>query len=298
MMKQLIKTFFLCFFLMSSLLASCSDEEGSTQPIHLEDENPNVVFNNEDPAITLLAYRMENCTYLIRGGVGRYTVQSSNEQVATALCDGSKLVVTPVGVGQATITISDGTEQRYYLSVKVGYPYYQYAVIDRRVVLRGEGLSADDQAALQAEMLNAPIGPAVIGSYGLIYQEEEYTQGTLLMSAARYTFEALERIPLDEPLDMEVSTQDGFHRQFFFQGFTHIRFGDGRNADDFYLSEPNPGVTADVRALDQSPMFRCFVFDLTDRYRDAYPALQQACFLQVAVEQYSGVLAEPVVGGR
>ena len=297
-MKQSIKAFFLCFLLMPVLLVSCNDEEDSLQPIRLEDENPNVIFNNEDPAITLLAYRMEDHTYLIRGGAGRYTVQSSDEQVATAMCDDSRLTVHPVGVGRATIIISDEADQYYYLSVKVGYPYYQYAVIDRRVALQGESLSAEDKDALEQEMLNAPTGPAQIGNYGFIYQDEGSTQGTLLMSAARYAFEAQERIPLDTPFDLEVNTTDGFHRQFFFHGFMHIHFGDGRNSDDFYLSEPNPGVTPDTRSISRSPYFRCLVFDVTDRYKEAYPALQQAYFLQVAVEQYSGVLAEPVVGGR
>lgn len=297
-MKQLTKIFFLCLLLMPGLLASCSDDEDSAQPIRLEDEDPNVIFNNEDPAITLLAYRMEDCTYLVKGGTGRYTVQSSDEQVATAMCDGSRLTVHPVGVGRATVSIGDGAGQYYYLSVKVGYPYYQYAVIDSRVVLQGEGLSDEDQAALEKDMLNASIGPVTIGNYGFIYQNEEHTQGTLMMSAARYAFEMQERIPLDAPLSLEVSTDDGFRRQFFFQGFAHIHFGDGKNADDFYLSEPNPGVTPGTRDIDRSPKFRCFAFDQTNRYKDAYPALQQACFLQVAIEQYASVLTEPMVGGR
>lgn len=47
-----------------------------------------------------------------------------------------------------------------------------------------------------------------------------------------------------------------------------------------------------TRDLDQTPYFRCFVFDRTAQYKDRYPALERACYLQVAVEQYVGVTTE------
>lgn len=297
-MKFIIRTFALCLAMMSFFLVSCDNEDNS-QPIRLEDENPQVIFDNDVRTISLYAYRTEGRTYVVRGGAGTYTAQSQDERVAMAVCNGTQLLIRPVGAGSTTVTISDAAGQTYLLSVKVGYPYVTYAVIGQHIELQGNGLTDNDKAALEQEILGAAFGPMKIVNYTFVDKNEERTEGDLLMGTYCYTFEMGETTVPDEPLGWDFYNSDGFHRQFFFSRFTRVHFWTGNAADDyFYLSEDNKGVMPDCRALDQSPIFRCLAFDVTDDYKDSYPALTHTYYLQVAVMQHSGLLTEPIIGGR
>lgn len=144
-------------------------------------------------------------------------------------------------------------------------------------------------------MLEAQVGPAVLEGYAFVYKNEAKSEGTLVAGSSRYSFDAsAQAVVPDEPLQLDVRTDDGFARSFFFESFTPVRFSsdNGNVSDELFLSERNAGVAAAARALDQTPYFRCFAFDRTAQYKDRYPALERACYLQVAVEQYVGVTTE------
>ena len=120
-----------------------------------------------------------------------------------------------------------------------------------------------------------------------------------MLGSSHYSFDASAQVVVpDEPLQVDVRTDDGFARSFFFESFTPVRFSseNGSVSDELFLSERNAGVAPATRDLDQTPYFRCFVFDRTAQYKDRYPALERACYLQVAVEQYVGVTTEDSMG--
>lgn len=294
-MKNLAKILLFSLSLLSISLLSCSESEDSVLPIELAYESPDVVFDNENPRMTMMGYETSERVLLIRGGQGEYRVESSNNSVAEARCEGNRLLVRPIGAGKTNVIIRDESGCDYWLSVSVGYPFYKYAVIDNRVSLQGEGLTDDEKKALEKEMLEAQTGPAVLESYAFVYKNEAKSEGTLVLGSSHYSFDASAQVVVpEEPLQVDVRTDDGFARSFFFESFTPVRFSseNGSVSDELFLSERNAGVAPATRDLDQTPYFRCFVFDSTAQYKDRYPALERACYLQVAVEQYVGVTTE------
>ena len=144
-MKNLAKILFFCLSLLSAGLSSCSESEDRVSPIELAYESPDVVFDNENPRMTMMGYETSERVLLVRGGQGEYRVESSDNAVAEARCEGNRLLLRPIGVGKATVIIRDESGCDYWLSVSVGYPFYKYAVIDNRVSLQGEGLTDDEK---------------------------------------------------------------------------------------------------------------------------------------------------------
>lgn len=130
----------------------------------------------------------------------------------------------------------------------MGYPYYLYGVIDNRVMLQGAGLTDEEKSALEQEMLHASSGPAVVKGYTLVYQNEAMNVGQLAIGSSRYAFDAsAEPIGLEDPLELNVRTADGFARKFFFERFTPVRLSSGNRSDELFLSESNGGVSPDTR---------------------------------------------------
>lgn len=144
-MKKLAKILLFSLSLLSISLSSCSENEDSVLPIELAYESPDVVFDNENPRMTMMGYETSERVLLIRGGQGEYRVESSNNAVAEARCEGNRLLVRPIGAGKTNVIIRDESGCDYWLSVSVGYPFYKYAVIDNRVSLQGEGLTDDEK---------------------------------------------------------------------------------------------------------------------------------------------------------
>ena len=85
-------------------------------PVVVNDESLQVSSNE----LSLIAG--ERGTVEINTGSGYYSVQSSDENVATATVSGGTVTVTAVGTGSANITITDiNTEKTAVINVKVGY---------------------------------------------------------------------------------------------------------------------------------------------------------------------------------
>lgn len=292
-MKKLIPFVLLCLALLLLGLGACSDKDDSVPRIQLTYENPNEVFNNENPRISLRAFETADRVYLIQGGDGNFRLEVSNDEVLQARCEGNKLFIRPLKAGKAEVLICDGYGWDYLLSVTVGYPYYLYGVIDNRVMLQGAGLTDEEKNTLEQEMLHASSGPAVIKGYTFVYQNEAMNAGQLVIGSSRYAFDAsAEPIGLEDPLELNVRTADGFARKFFFERFTPVRLSSGNRSDELFLSESNGGVSPDTRDFNSAPHFRCVVADRTSLYRERYPALEHAYHVQVVIEQYEGLIPE------
>lgn len=292
-MKKLFPFVLLCLTLLSLGLSACSDKDDNVPRIQLAYENPNEVFDNENPCISLRAFETTDRVYLIQGGDGNFRLEVNNDKVVQVRCEGSKLFIRPLKAGKAEVLIRDGYGWDYLLSVTVGYPYYLYGVIDNRVMLQGAGLTDEEKSALEQEMLQASSGPAVVKGYTLVYQNEAMNAGQLVIGSSRYVFDAsAEPIGLEDPLELNVRTADGFARKFFFERFTPVRLSSGNRSDELFLSESNGGISPDTRDLNSAPYFRCVVADRTSLYRERYPALEHAYHVQVVIEQYEGLTSE------
>lgn len=160
-------------------------------------------------------------------------------------------------------------------------------------MLQGAGLTDEEKSALEQEMLHASSGPAVVKGYTLVFQNEAMNAGQLVIGSSRYAFDAsAEPIGLEDPLELNVRTDDGFARKFFFERFTPVRLSSGNRSDELFLSESNGGVSPDTRDFNSAPHFRCVIADRTSLYRERYPALEHAYHVQVVLEQYEGLTSE------
>lgn len=65
-MKKLFPFVLLCLTLLSLGLGACSDKDDSVPRIQLAYENPNEVFDNENPCISLRAFETADRVYLIQ----------------------------------------------------------------------------------------------------------------------------------------------------------------------------------------------------------------------------------------
>lgn len=107
-MKKLTPFVLLCLALLSLGLSACSEKDDSVPRIQLAYENPNEVFDNENPRISLRAFETADRVYLIQGGDGNFRLEVSNEEVLQARCEGSKLFIRPLKAGKAEVLIRDG----------------------------------------------------------------------------------------------------------------------------------------------------------------------------------------------
>ncbi len=81
-MKKLTPFVLLCLALLSLGLSACSEKDDSVPRIQLAYENPNEVFDNENPRISLRAFETADRVYLIQGGDGGISVW----KLATTRC--------------------------------------------------------------------------------------------------------------------------------------------------------------------------------------------------------------------
>lgn len=102
-MKNLAKILLFSLSLLSVSLSSCSESEDSVLPIELAYESPDVVFDNENPRMTMMGYETSERVLLIRGGQGEYRVESSNNAVAEVRCEGNRLLLRPIGAGKTNV---------------------------------------------------------------------------------------------------------------------------------------------------------------------------------------------------
>lgn len=107
-MKKLFPFVLLCLALLSLGLGACSDKDDNVPRIQLAYENPNEVFDNENPRISLRAFETADRVYLIQGGDGNFRLEVSNDEVLQARCEGSKLFIRPLKAGKAEVLIRDG----------------------------------------------------------------------------------------------------------------------------------------------------------------------------------------------
>lgn len=87
--------------------------------------NINVTVGSADPLFSTAAGDISlgvgaATTYTVGGGAGPYTVGSSNVAVATASISGTKLTITGVSVGTASVVIRDATTGNVTIKVTVG----------------------------------------------------------------------------------------------------------------------------------------------------------------------------------
>lgn len=88
-MKKLFPFVLLYLALLSLGLGACSDKDDNVPRIQLAYENPNEVFDNENPRISLRAFETTDRVYLIQGGDGNFRLEVNNDEVVQFVAKGA-----------------------------------------------------------------------------------------------------------------------------------------------------------------------------------------------------------------
>ncbi len=112
-MKKILNIFFAVTLIV--VLASCNEED----PV-IEQHDGKVILSS-NTVILSMHLGISSATVTIESGSGDYSVESSDETVATASLSGETITIDAVSEGVTTITVSDQEENSETISVIVLY---------------------------------------------------------------------------------------------------------------------------------------------------------------------------------
>ncbi|MDR1454344.1 MAG: hypothetical protein LBJ01_01715 [Tannerella sp.] len=159
-------------------LGSCDRAEDSGLSLH-EVENHAVLQLYYPPSV--------DAVLSIIGGDGTYAAASSDESVlkATTVQEQKTLVLTPLSPGEATVTLSDGANNVYTLSVNISFRESSFVIKERAVRIRGGNLTEEEKKDIEAKAL-ATVPVQVNGGYRFTFTNEDGYSGKVTVYAETF----------------------------------------------------------------------------------------------------------------
>lgn len=259
------KHLFLLFLLFSCVLASCNDEDERFYLYELSEVyDPNIPVSSVYVPITI------GRSVGIMGGEAPYTVELSDTQVASASLseEGDIIHLSPNRLGTATLRVKDSEGRTVQLAVEVGTATQSFKVFEIGVDVFGEF----DEATV-TELKERILQSAVMQENDRIrWTYETKKSGTLMLVRSNEEDESITATFTSETMKGENS-------------YTYFRFYGYCNEQEyeFDLWFGNVMPTSGVRSIGPTPC--SLIVDLTDIYKEEYPALQAAAIY------YMGYLA-------
>lgn len=148
---------------------SCSKD--SNEPIQLHyaiyNDKPNPVIDNQ---VAILFPTSDKTQLVISGGDGNFSISNSDKTILNISINDRFIDITPLSIGDATVTIIDKSGNSYTLNVKVYYREIKLIVDKQDVIVIGDKLSEEQKAAIQQKaILTLPV--KVNGGFKLVYNE-------------------------------------------------------------------------------------------------------------------------------
>lgn len=259
------KHLFLLFLFLSCALASCNDEDERFYLYELSEVyDPNVSVSSVYVPITI------GRSVGIMGGEAPYTVELSDTQVASASLgeEGDIIHLSPNRLGTATLRVKDSEGRTVQLAVEVGTATQSFKVFEIGVDVLGEL----DEATV-AELKERILQSAVMQENDRIrwtYETKESGTMTMVRSSGE-----------------EEDVTATFTRETMYgeDSLVYFRFHGICNGQEyeFNLWFGNVMPMSGVRSIGPTPC--SLTVDLTDIYKEEYPALQAAAIY------YMGYLA-------
>lgn len=259
-----MKTKYLLGIFIISILtvcfASCSDDEAYT-PIKLSYDP------NSDQALeTISLTPFSPTTIFINGGDGTYSIKNSDENVilVTKQTD-NVLIISPVNLGSASITIKDNSDNSCSLYINVRYSTSTYVVVKHDVVIEGDNITVGDKKLLEAEILSA-IPVAIKGRYIFTYTNKFVDEGFV------------------EIYSSDTKSENGTFKREQKQTEAGVKYAKTTmqigNKTLVYDHAPyNGSIKSNSRTEMRYPS--AFIEDVTTIYKQKYPAIEKAYALQV-----------------
>ena len=215
-----------------------------------------IVFDNNTTKLSLSPFS-DILTLEINGGDGSYSINNTNKEAINATLNGNSFTLEPVTLGDAEITISDNSGNSCKFSVRVAYQSTIYEVFVTEAIVEGDNLTIVDKKKFEEEILKN-ISVQAKGKYELIHCNCNNNIGCIKIYPAQ-TGESIEG-------EFQYETKEN-------AGLYTIK-----TKDKTYSYHFTTFGKLDAKST-PAPLFQ-FTEDVTDKYKQAYPALEKAYAIQ------------------
>ena len=171
-----LKQFLLPFAFASCLLigfTACNDEDYA--PIQLQVLNSQEQLDNNTFQLNAFS---EGESFAIIGGNGRYVIENKNQDIIDYRYDGNTLNIIPVGVGTATIIISDHAGNQMTLTIEVSNPTTAFKVVAVNAEAYGDSMTGGDMKLLGKQILDEAL-MKIGGDMLFTYTNKENSMGSV-----------------------------------------------------------------------------------------------------------------------
>ena len=261
------KIYFLAMAFVALLMVGCSDDDG----IRLtEDEIIGDINTGKQVGIknnSLVIYTTEGSTVNVQGAKGKVTAQSSDEKVVTVTCihetgqygKDERVSLKAVAIGKAIVTVTDedGNEAKLAVEVKDVEELWKssvYAVKRKKCLV--EGVSKEDSLSIASDAIASKPYEAIK------VKSRDYNNGAFsTVYRLQFLGEGQNNVLVDGYLMREYNDDNS-------TTYCYVNNRDGETVESFYF-RPKLGSI--------------FLWDLTDKYKEAYPQVTKVELCLMAV---------------
>lgn len=267
MIKKIMKTKellgMLLLFLSAINFASCSDDD-ELSPITLEYEDSNVIFDNEIHTFNLTPFSGETTPLHIKGGDGNYKITNSDESVVRVNFDGTKISLQAQSLGNAFVKIEDAANNSYTLSVIIKYREFANAIVQRKYIITGDGLTVGDKTKLENEIKATDF----TDKYLFTYKDAENSIGSVCVwnkdnKTKEYNF-TNELIKLSEENAILIAGEYKLHE------YNKVTIQGENYSEVLYVTRSFFSLIGTRMNNFPNPTY-CYIKDLTEQYKSVYP---------------------------
>ena len=261
------KIYFLAMAFVALLMVGCSDDNG----IRLtEDEIIGDINTGKQVGIknnSLVIYTTEGSTVNVQGAKGKVTAQSSDEKVVTVTCihetgqygKDERVSLKAVAIGKAIVTVTDedGNEAKLAVEVKDVEELWKssvYAVKRKKCLV--EGVSKEDSLSIASDAIASKPYEVIKVKRRDYYNGDKFTVYRL-----QFLGEGHNNVLVDGYLKREYNDDNS-------TTYCYVNNRDGETMESFYV-KPKLGSI--------------FFWDLTDKYKEAYPQVTKVELCLMAV---------------
>lgn len=212
---------------------SCSKDNNEPIQLHyaIYNDKPNPVIGNQ---VVILFPTSDKTQLVVSGSDGNFVISNSDKTIIDVRMNDRLIDVTPLSTGDATVSITDKSNNSYVFSVKVYYKEYNLMVEKQDVIVIGDKLSEIQKTEIQQKaVLTLPV--QVNGGFKLVYnQGEQVSKGKAFIYKDNYgevvsesVFEfkrvAIEANGFIQNYNVFVITIDGKKREFVMNKYTALK---------------------------------------------------------------------------
>jgi hypothetical protein len=250
-LKQLKLTIATLILTMSGLVSCNNATELPFSFAGTENESPlNLIYPN-DPSI--LSH--------LQGGDGNYSVECDRPDIVQAnLISDITIQLQALSIGDATLTVRDGSGHTLQLQIHVDYEKFAVAVEKQDVIIQGNLTDTEKQAIREEAIRTIPV--EVDGGYLFIYTNGRYNQGKAFLYPNRFGVGGIETTFEEQLIDETL----------YGEGWQTLQFGidmDGKVREFHILRQPyDPSTRTSLITSTWS-----LAEDVTDRFKSQYPGV-------------------------